>query len=126
MNIYLFSAGALCVILGLFHSILGELSIFRAKGRSDNLVSADLKVRHLGIIWATWHLASFLGWCIGAMLISIALEQDLISIELLKFIITSIAIAMVSSSILVFIGTKAKHPGWIVLLGIGILTLLGI
>ncbi len=89
------------------------------------LVTNDLKERHLRIIWATWHLTSFFGWCIGTLLIKIALNQNLVSKELLKFIIASISISMLCSSILVFTATKGKHPGWIILLGISILTFLG-
>ncbi|WP_066312810.1 hypothetical protein [Aquimarina aggregata] len=129
MNIYLITSGILCLILGLLHSILGELLIFRTKKKTNKLVPTlvtnGLKERHLRIIWATWHLTSFFGWCIGTLLIKIALDQNLVSKELLKFIIASISISMLCSSILVFIATKGKHPGWIILLGISILTFLG-
>jgi hypothetical protein len=90
----------------------------------STLVSNSLKERHLRIIWATWHLASIFGFCIGTLLIKIALDQNLVSTELLKFITISISVSMLCSSILVFTGTKGKHPGWIILLGIGILTFL--
>ncbi|WP_281991678.1 hypothetical protein [Aquimarina aggregata] len=129
MNIYLIISGILCLILGLLHSILGELLIFRTKKKTNKLVPTlvtnGLKERHLRIIWATWHLTSFFGWCIGTLLIKIALDQNLVSKELLKFIIASISISMLCSSILVFTATKGKHPGWIILLGISILTFLG-
>ncbi|AUP80674.1 hypothetical protein [Flavivirga eckloniae] len=129
MNIYLLIAGILCFILGLSHSILGELLIFQhKKGHKKivpTIVKSDLKERHLRIIWATWHLASFLGWCIGAILIKIALKQNLQSTEIAKFIISSITVSMLCSSFLVLIGTKGKHPGWVVFLVIGILTLTG-
>ncbi|AXT59199.1 hypothetical protein D1816_02165 [Aquimarina sp. AD10] len=113
----------------MLHSILGELLIFRTKKKTNKLVPTlvtnGLKERHLRIIWATWHLTSFFGWCIGTLLIKIALDQNLVSKELLKFIIASISISMFCSSILVFTATKGKHPGWIILLGISILTFLG-
>ena len=128
MNVYLITSGILCFILGVLHSILGELLIFVRKRKTNKLmstlVSNSLKERHLRIIWATWHLASIFGFCIGTLLIKIALDQNLVSTELLKFITISISVSMLCSSILVFTGTKGKHPGWIILLGIGILTFL--
>ncbi len=130
MNVYLITAGILCLILGLLHSILGEILIFRPKRKINELVPTlvtnDLKERHLRIIWATWHLASFYGWCISALLIKISLEQNLMSKELLKFITISISVSMLCSAVLVFVGTKGKHLGWLILTGIGILTFLGI
>ncbi|WP_282079507.1 hypothetical protein [Aquimarina algiphila] len=130
MNAHLFIAGILCFILGLSHSIFGELLIFQQKKNNKKIiptiVKSDLKERHLRIIWATWHIASFFGWCVGAILIKIALKQTILNAELIEFIISSIAIAMFCSSFLVLFGTKGKHPGWVVFLVIGILTLLGI
>jgi hypothetical protein len=128
MNVYLITSGILCFILGGLHSILGELLIFVRKRKTNKLmstlVSNSLKERHLRIIWATWHLASIFGFCIGTLLIKIALDQNLVSKDFLKFITISISVSMLCSSILVFTGTKGKHPGWIILLGIGILTFL--
>jgi lipopolysaccharide biosynthesis regulator YciM len=55
---------------------------------------------------------------------AIRVHQNLVSKDFLKFITISISVSMLCSSILVFTGTKGKHPGWIILLGIGILTFL--
>tara|TARA_B100000809_G_C15134624_1_gene530010 strand:- start:4273 stop:4665 length:393 start_codon:yes stop_codon:yes gene_type:complete len=129
MNIYFLSAGILCFILGLVHSFLGEYLIFKDKRNKGNLVptkvNRELKERHLRIIWATWHLSSFFGWCIGAFLIKISLEQNKLDSEFINFMINSTVITMLASSLLVLIGTKAKHPGWIVLILIGILLIIG-
>lgn len=129
MNIYFLIAGTLCFILGLFHSILGEYLIFKNKRKTGNLVptkvNTELKERHLRIIWATWHLSSFFGWCIGAFLIKTSLDQNELDFELTNFIINSTALTMFASSLLVLIGSKGKHPGWIVLILIGILLLIG-
>lgn len=129
MNIYFLIAGILCFILGLVHSILGEYLIFKTKRDKKNLVptkvSTGLKERHLRIIWATWHLASFFGWCIGAFLIKISFGQNNASVEFIDFMINSIIYTMFASSFLVLIGTNGKHPGWAVLLLIGILLIIG-
>lgn len=130
MNNYLLVAGILCSFLGIFHSILGEVLIFRNKSKRkkkvSRIITSCLKERHLRIIRATWHLTSFFGWCIGVILIKIETKQTEMSNDLMQFIIISVTITMFCSSFLVLITTKGKHPGWAVLLIIGILTLLDI
>lgn len=129
MNIYFLIAGVLCFILGLIHSILGEYLIFKDKRKTGNIVptkvNTELKERHLQIIWATWHFSSFFGWCIGAFLIKVSLVQNELASEIIGFMISSIVLTMFASSLLVLIGTKGKHPGWIVLMLIGVLLLIG-
>jgi len=88
-------------------------------------VNTELKERHLRIIWATWHLSSFFGWCIGVFLIKISSDQKKLDAEFIDFMINSTVLAMFASSLLVLIGTNGKHPGWIVLILIGILLILG-
>ncbi|TMM57406.1 hypothetical protein FEE95_13045 [Maribacter algarum] len=84
--------------------------------------STELKESHMRITWATWHLASVFGWGIGAILIKTSQEQNGESSD---FIVQPIMYAMFFASLLVLIGTKGKHPGWVVLLIIGILLILG-
>ena len=129
MNIYLCIAGILFFVLGLAHSLLGEYLIFKDKRNEGSLVpskdSTGLKERHLRIIWATWHLSSVLGWCMGYVLIIISLEQIELDSTITDFIVQSIMYATFTSSLLVLIGTKGKHPGWIGFLLIGVLLLIG-
>lgn len=127
MNIYFLLSGILCFLLGISHSFLGEYLIFNSKREKGTLIPSqggeNLKERHLRILWVTWHLASVFGWCIGVMLIkmSISREESIIP----YFYIQSITIAMLLASFFVLIGTKGKHPGWVVLLIIGVLLILG-
>ncbi|MEQ8473038.1 MAG: hypothetical protein RIC35_17720 [Marinoscillum sp.] len=129
MNIYFLIAGILCFILGIVHSILGELLIFNSKRNPSSIVpskkSADLKERHIRIIWATWHLATIFGWCLGVILVKISLTQNELNIEIIRLITQSTNYAMMAGSILVLIATKGKHPGWIILLIIGALLIIG-
>lgn len=129
MNTYLFIASILCFFLGIVHSFLGEYLIFNSKRDKGKLVpskeSSNLKERHLRILWATWHLASVFGWCLGAILLKVSFVQDKLNATITDVIMPSITCAMLLSSLLVLIGTKGKHPGWIVLLMIGILTIIG-
>lgn len=129
MNNYLFIAGLLCFILGVVHSFLGEYLIFKDKRNKGRLIpsknSNELKERHLRILWATWHLASVFGWCIGAILIKIAVLESQQNTEITCYILNAIHYTMFISSALVAVGTKGKHPGWIVLLAIGLLVFIG-
>jgi len=125
MNKYFLAAGILCFILGIVHSILGEKLIFNHKRKRGHLVptitNTDLRERHLRIIWASWHLVSFFGWCIGAVIINISFGQSELNTNLIKPMIYTTFF----SSILVIIGPRGKHPGWVVLLIIAILLILG-
>ena len=126
MNRYILIAAALLFLLGLGHSILGEILIFKNLRIRGGIIPARageyLKERHTRIIWATWHLVTVLGWCIGVVLVKIAYLE---SSQFLIFIVNSISLAIFISSLLVLIGTKGKHPGWVVLLIITILLWIG-
>jgi len=129
MNIYYLLAGVLCIILGVVHSVLGEYLIFRHKRVRGHLVptqgSSILKERHLRIIWATWHLASVLGWGLAALLIKIALDFHQIDEALMQYIVEAIMYTLGAGALVVLIGTKGKHPGWMILLLILVLLLIG-
>ena len=117
MDPYLTIAGYLTIVLGFVHSIIGEVKIFQPL-RSGDLVpsrTGKLGKRHMAIIWASWHVVTVFGWCLGFILIEAPTWQLLLLV---------VAGCMFMSSGLVLIGTKGKHPGWIVLLIIGILVLI--
>lgn len=119
MNYFLLSSGFLSITVGIVHSILGEFLIFKNL-RNGSLVPSvpaePLKERHIHILWATWHLASVFGFAVGAMLVQLAAVP-----EYPTFVVHLIAFSMLAGSALVFYATKAKHPGWIGLLGVALL-----
>ncbi len=129
MNIYFLTAGCLCFVLGLVHSILGEYLIFkekRIKGRlTPSKTGVELKERHLRILWATWHLASLFGWCIGVALTKVSLHTTQPSERIASFVVNVVCYTMLTASFLVLFATKAKHPGWIILLLISVLLTIG-
>ncbi|MGW9686351.1 hypothetical protein [Flagellimonas sp. 2504JD1-5] len=129
MNTYFLAAGILCILLGLAHSIFGEILIFNGKRNKGSIVptkkNPGLRTRHLRIIWANWHLSSVFGWCLGAILIKIALTYNDLNHEIGTFIVRAIICTIFTGSLLVLVGTKGKHPGWIVLFVIGILLIIG-
>ena len=124
MQTYLFTAAVIAIVVGIVHSVLGELLIFK-KLRSAGLVptepAAPLQSRNIRILWATWHLASIFGFALAAILFALsnsAAPQN-------SAILNPLIFAFVGGSALVLFATKGKHPGWVGLLAVAILTYIG-
>ena len=126
MNLYYAAAGTLAFLVGLIHSVLGERLIFW-RLRSSGLVPTDgsprLEERHVRILWASWHVLTVLGWGLAAVLIWLALPSSRDVPH--GFIVRAIVVAMLAGSLLVAVGTRGRHPGWIGLLAVAVLTALG-
>lgn len=128
MNWYYFTASSLCFILGIAHSVIGEMLIFknyRNKGNIIPIKSKEIRERHLRIIWATWHLASILGCGFGFILYKIAKYKEIYYMKFTNEVILIIIISFISSSLLIFYATKGKHPGWFIFMLIAILLWIG-
>jgi hypothetical protein len=125
MNAYLAAAATLTALVGLVHSVLGERLVF-SRMRQGHLVPTNggtvLREPHVRILWASWHVLSVLGWAIAAVILMLAAEP---LSDLHAFLLHVMPIAMLASAALVFYGTKARHPGWLGLLGVAVLTWLG-
>ena len=126
MNTYFVAAASTAFVVGLVHSVLGEILIFR-RLRLRGLVPTNggnvLDQRHVRIIWATWHIVTVFGWCLGAMLLRLSLPAGPSGSAV--FIEQAIVLAALAASALVILGTRAKHPGWIGLLVMAMCTWLG-
>ncbi len=127
INPYILIAGVLTIILSIIHSILGEHLIFSKKREQNKLVPSKAnhssEERHLRIIWATWHLSSCFGPCIGILLIK---ASSISTTNPLLVLLIQLAIpTMFITSLIVLVGTKGKHPGWFVLFLIGVFLVLG-
>ena len=121
----MFAAGLLAIVVGLIHSVLGEFLIFsrmRNEGVIPTVGESLLRGRHVRILWASWHIVTVFGWAIGAILLRLAFPsaENLVQV----FVENTIIIAMLFSSLLVLVGTKAMHPGWLGLLGVAVLIFL--
>lgn len=127
MNHYFIAAATIAFVVGLVHSALGEQLIFRRLREWDELVPTNggnvLRERHVRILWASWHLVTVFGWCMGAVLLRLALPAAPEAST--GFGVQAIALAALTGAVLVFIGTRAKHPGWIGLLAIAVCAWLG-
>ena len=119
MNNYLLYAGVLSILLGVVHSILGEVLVFKKlRNKHNNSWVTDiseLPVRSIRIIWASWHVVTLFGIAIGVILLKfdqVTSEQQTV-VELIKL---PLFIALFLSALIVIVGTKGKHPGGLVLL----------
>jgi len=114
MQILYLVAGVLAVVTGLIHSVLGEILIFRHL-RNGGLVPAlgapPLRERNIRIIWATWHLATVFGMAFAGVLFRLALSDAIPG----SLVVSAIVFAYLGGAILVLVGTKGRHPGWIAL-----------
>jgi hypothetical protein len=117
------AAGALALVTGAVHSVLGEVLIFRhvrSGGLVPGLNAPPLRERNIRILWATWHLASVFGWAFAVVLIGTGLNPSNESLR--PLVLGAIVVANLGGSLLVFIGTRGRHPGWIALLLVAALT----
>ncbi|MEP7361512.1 MAG: hypothetical protein ABI744_08030 [Chloroflexota bacterium] len=126
MNGYFAAAGVLAFIVGLVHSILGELLVF-SRMRAGGLIPTNggtvLRERHVRILWATWHVVTAIGWCIAGLLVWLSLSP--LNHAAQSVIALLVVASMAVSSLLVLVGTKGGHPGWVGLLGVAVLVALG-
>ena len=124
MQTLYFIAGVIAVLTGVVHSVLGEHLIFRHV-RDGSLVptlgAPPLRERHIRIIWATWHLGSIFAWASAGVLIRLAFSPALPA----SIVAVGIAVAYLGGAILVLVGTKGRHPGWVALLAVASLTWVG-
>ncbi|MEK4662368.1 hypothetical protein MHH93_10745 [Priestia sp. FSL H7-0729] len=126
MNWYYLIASILMFVVGLVHSILGEVQVFR-RMRENGFIPTNggnvLSESFVRIIWSTWHSLTAFGW--GMSLILLLLARNSTLNEAFVTLGNYIAISMFIGSILILIGTKAKHPAWIGLLGVAIIVFYG-
>jgi len=123
MNLYFLIAGILAVLLGIIHSVLGEKLIFRRLSQGDPIPAPwnkTLSGQRMRSIRSSWHLVSFFGWGIAAILLRMSFQAA--TEEYVIFAKNTFVVTFFITAIYWFIGTKGKHPAWIVLLLIGSLT----
>jgi len=120
-------AGFLTVIVAAVHSFLGERWVF-SRIRQLSIVPTNggniLREPHVRILWATWHVVSVLGLAISACLFLLAVAP--VPRQVVQFVGVAVAVGMFASSALVFIGTRARHVGWVGLLAVSVLSVWGL
>ncbi len=124
MNAALASAAALVFVIGLAHSVLGELRIFRhlrtggAVPTGGQPVLRDFQTR---ILWASWHLVTVLAWALSALLLWVA--QPAARAVSGGVVEGMAAAALAAGGALVLWSNRGRHPAWIALLAAAALVL---
>lgn len=114
MEFLYIAAGVILILTAVAHSVIGEIMIFRKLSDGHIVPSMDappLKERNVRILWASWHLTSIFGLVFALTVFKAGIGAPLNMAEL----IYSIAIACFAGGLLVLIGTKGRHPGWVFL-----------
>jgi hypothetical protein len=126
MNWYFFSAGIIAFVVGLFHTILGEVLVFK-KMRSESIIPTYggniLKESNVRILWSTWHALTIFGWGMAFLLFWLSFRSS--RSYTYSFLENTVASSMLVGSALVLVGTKGRHPGWVGLLSVAILIWIG-
>lgn len=78
-----------------------------------------LREPHVRILWASWHVVSVFGLVLAALLVHRAYSPGP------GWEPPAIGVAMLAASLIVGLGTKGKHIGWVGLLVVAVLTGLG-
>ncbi len=127
MHPLLATASVLALVTGVVHSLLGERLIFRHL-RESTIVPAlpapPLQQRHVRILWATWHLASVFAWAMAALLWQLA--QGAGAALSGPYVLGASAATFLAGGLLVLVGTRGRHPGWVALSIVGVLSWLAI
>jgi hypothetical protein len=117
------AAAFIAITTGVVHSILGERLIFRhlrTSGLIPSMPAPPLQGRHVRILWATWHFASVFGWALAALLLQLAHDPEAGLSS--RSVLAAVAGANLAGALLVLVATRGRHPGWIALMTVGILT----
>jgi hypothetical protein len=108
------AASIVLVLTGAVHSIIGELMIFRKLSKESivpNQSAPPLSLRNIRILWASWHALTVFGLALTGILFKAGNNE----LPNLAWLSNAIAAACLAGGLLVLVGTKARHPGWIAL-----------
>lgn len=111
-------AAVLVAVIGVAHSILGEVYILRPLYRQTELPKLRGAEFPLGTIRFAWHVTSLLLFGIAVVLVQIATRMSL------DAVIITIGWTLLASSALPLIYSRGKHPSWILLISAGAVCLL--
>ena len=123
MNIPLVLAACSLALVGVVHSVLGEVMVFRRLRGSSGIVRTGgqpvLGERHVRILRGSWHLVTMLGWALSALLWRLGTAASDGALAL--WVTDVVGIATLASGVLVFVATRGNHPAWFALMSIAAL-----
>lgn len=121
MNYYLLIAGILMMVMGIAHSSLGEVKIIGPIQSLDVLPKVHGSVRGTKqTLRFAWHITSVLGWGTAIILFYFCQLTSFNNDQV--FILMTLSVTFFLSFLVSVIGSRAKHPSWIIFLLVAILT----
>ena len=117
MNTALVAAACMLVLLGLAHTVLGEMRVFRrlrTRGIVPTAGQPVLGERQVRILWGSWHLVTVLCWALSALLWRLGMAPADPAFG--AWAADVAGATMLASGLLVFYATDGRHPAWAVLL----------
>jgi hypothetical protein len=124
MNYYLLSSGVLTILLAVAHSIIGERSIIGPIQKTSGLPRVQGSDRQTKLtLRFTWHVTSVLG--IGTAVVLIAYSRWAILTPDQVFIARALSATYLTCFVISIIGSRAKHPSWIIFALVSVLTWMG-
>jgi len=120
MNAYLLVSGVLAILMGLAHSLIGEWLILRPL-RSEGLPAVRGSGRHTkSTLRFTWHVTSVLGFGTAAILLYFARQPSFDPGAV--FVLRALSVSYFICFGVSIVGSRARHPSWLVFLVIALLT----
>ncbi|MEO6065693.1 MAG: hypothetical protein ABIP49_07960 [Lysobacterales bacterium] len=114
----------LTVLLSVIHSAVGEKLILIPLQHSEGLPAVRGSVRSTReTLRFAWHVTSVFGLGIAAILFRYARMDELDSGDI--FILKTLSLTFLASFIVAIVGSRARHPSWIVFALLSLLTWLG-
>ena len=123
------TAAAILVLLGLVHSVLGEHLVFR---RATGLVGVPevgfppilgQPQSPMPTLRACWHILTVLAFGFAVMLARFGAQDALGESE--RFVVRAMAAALLCSGVVIGVGTRGKHFGWMGFFAVAALCWLG-
>jgi hypothetical protein len=117
----LLAAAALAVLLGVVHSWLGERYILIRLLRRDNLPKLFGGDRFTkSTLRFAWHLTTVAWLGFAALALALAMEEAGRPAFSARQVLAGTALA---SAVVTLVGSRGRHPAWVVFLAIGVLAL---
>jgi len=121
MNTYLILSGFLTALMSIVHSIVGELLILIPLQKAQGLPAVRGSVHATrSTLRFTWHITSVLGLGIAFIFFYFARLTELNSEQIV--ILRILSLTFLASFVVAIVGSRARHPSWMVFLIVSILT----
>jgi hypothetical protein len=124
LNTYLVISGILTVLLSIAHTIIGEILILIPMQKSEGIPAVRGSVATTKrTLRFTWHITSVLGIGIAFLLFHYAKFAALTPDHV--YVLRILSLTFLVSFVVSIVGSKARHPSWVVFLIVSILIWLG-